>query len=241
VIVTPPTVTALWDTLAREVEVLFELSIVKGTSHHQVITEQIAKVEEVSASLCKVFSGVDRRTDAAASLYDQVANLLDAALRVGIGRRRINFMPFSVKDLAARISYAARHPAMVQYTMLCDYVEGRSWPHRGGWQVSADEVAAHLSLAAAVAEEHGEAPRSWIGHVLSEEDRLTVRDVAAKVAVLEKSLGWFGHDVAGQRWAVVASGALDGLDRASTEIALGLLDGWDSSLYELLEAARRLN
>jgi hypothetical protein len=241
VIVTPPTITTLWDNLAREVEVLFELSIVKGTSHHQVITEQIAKVEEVSASLRKVFSGVDRRSDAAASLYDQVANLLDAALRTGIGRHRINFMPISVKDLAARISYASQYPAMVQYTMLCDYVEGRSWPHRVGVRVDEETIAAHLSLAAAVAEYRGKAPRDWVWYTLSEQDRSAVKEVAVMHPILEQIPEWFGHNATTRRWALVASGALDDLDCVTYEIALGLLDGWDSSLYELLEAARRLN
>ena len=149
-------------------------------------------------------------------------------------------MPISVKDLAARISYASQYPAMVQYTMLCDYVEGRNWPHRVGVRVDEETIAAHLSLAAGVAEYRGEAPRDWVGYTLSEEDHSVVREVAVRYPILEQIPEWFGHNTATRRWALVASGALDDLDYATYEIALGLLDGWDSCIHELLDAARRL-
>jgi hypothetical protein len=130
---------------------------------------------------------------------------------------------------------------MVQHAMLCDYLEGRNWPHRTGGQIDQETVAAHLSLSAVVAEYKGESPRSWVGYVLSEEDRAVVRVVSAKYPILEQPLEWFGRDAAAQRWALCATGALDELDDTGVEIALGLLDGWDSSVERLLEAAKLLS
>lgn len=234
------TVCTLWDDLARELEALYGLSSSIPTNQGPALTEQMSRVEGASASLRAALTGLDRRSRVTASLYDQVEALLTLSLRPGSGPNVTPLTSASVKDLASRVSYASRYPAMVQHTMLCDSIDDHDWPHSTPVHTDQALVAAQLSLAAAVAQHRGKSAQAWVGHTLTEQDAASIRAVAAAHPILEQDPEWFGRTLPERRRAFAISGVLDELDATSTEIALGLLDGWESSVGELLDAAQRL-
>lgn len=234
------TTATLWDELTQQLETLFELSTSNPVRTPRALTEQISKVDAASASLRAVFNGLNRRDHVAASLYDQVDALLTSSLRMAAQPHATPDISASIRDLAARVSYATRYPAMVQHAMLCDSIDDQNWPHHDGVRTDPAVIAAHLSLAAAVAQHCGEDAQIWAGYTLTEQHRASVRAVAETFPVLEQIPEWFGRDLPSRRWTLTATGALDDLDDDTAEIALGLLNGWNSSVRELLEAAQHL-
>ena len=239
--VSTPACTTQWGVLAQELEALYELTVSQPNEHRQAIASQLTKVEETSASLRALFTGLDRRNVVAASLYDQVDALLTYSLSVGAQPHGLPFMSASVRDLAARVMYADRYPSMVQHTMLCESIDSTDWPHHEGVHTDPRIVATQLSLAAAVAQHRGEAAHLWVGYTLTEEHRREIGVVAGVYPVLEQCPDWFGTNLPTRRWALTAVGVFDDLDETVTETALGLLDGWESNVCELLDVARRLN
>jgi hypothetical protein len=236
----PLTIGTLWDDLARETETLFELSVATGVPHHRELAGQISRLEAASTALRMALHGLNRRHHVDAPLYDQLDALITSSLHAGTRPHGIPLLSAAMKDLAARVSYAARYPAMVQYTMLCDSTAGQNWPHHTSVRTAPEIIAAQLSLAALLAQQNGEAVHDWLGYTLTERHRSAVSVIAATYPVLDQPPRWFGHDIAAQRWALEATGVLGALDVRTLETALGLLDGWGSSVRELLETAQLL-
>jgi hypothetical protein len=54
-------------------------------------------------------------------------------------------------------------------------------------------------------------------------------------------LDWFGHSTESKIQALKASGLLDDLEPAVTELVLGLVEGWESDTKDLIVTAKILN
>lgn len=223
----------LWAKLSETLDLSAQISDINSRNSMTSIYELIKDMRKLLTELRKYYTALSNITDSAYILFGEVERILLETFKND---------PYSLyaqevyRDLGPRVSYAHNYPAMVLYTMFCE-----KKTNLYSIMVSPDYVANLLSLGASVANAKGLSREQWHGYILNESDSEEVRKVFYNLPLNNQKLEWLGHSTESKIEALKASGLLDNLEPDTTELVLGLVEGWETGTKDLIATAKILS
>lgn len=224
---------SLWNKLSETLEICAQMGEVSSRKDRVRAYKPLKEMSRLLVELRVRYTDSENLTDPVSILFGQIERILLEAFEND---------PCSFKaqeiylDLGPRVSYAYNYPAMVLYTMLCD-----KKTNLYSITTCHNVIANQLSLGASVANIKGLSADQWHGYSIKESDSLNVRNVVRNLPLKNQKLDWFGHSTESKIQALKASGLLDDLEPAATELVLGLVEGWESDTKDLIVTAKILN